>query len=404
MNLIVVLDHRFYATPEPALWTKTAYGDGFWQRYLRGFERVTIVARAQSADRPRQGWQRVDNDRVNFAPVPYYLGPWQYLRRLAPIRKAVREALSGESAVILRSGELANCAAGVLWKEGRPFGLEVGGDPYDSLAPGCVRSAVRPLARIRATRALKQLCSSAFAVSYVTQHYLQQRYPAQGMQFAISDVDLPPEEERDGNSPLAVERRSRPVRHVLFVGSLAQMYKGVDVLLAAVAACVADFRLSILGDGRHRQELERLANTLGLAGRVRFLGEVPAGRPIRDCLDTADLFVLPSRTEGLPRAMLEAMARALPCIGTAAGGVPELLDPEDLVPAGDAAALADMIERVCGDPVRRVRMAARNLRKAGEYRGDVLTRQRDEFYRHVRNETERWLAVRQQGRFVAVGA
>ncbi len=422
MNVSVVLDHRFYVTPEPALWTKTAYGGEFWLRYLRVFDGVTIVARAQPVAQPRQGWQRVDNQQVNFAPVPYYLGPWQYLRKVIMVRKAVQDALLGECAVILRSGELANCATRVLRRERRPFGVEVGGDPYDSLAPGCVRSVLRPLARVRATRALKRLCSSASAVSYVTAGYLQRRYRANGKQSAISDVELPaspmPEEEcpfvtnyssvrleQDAfAAPDQAQRRLSPVGRLVFVGSLAQMYKGVDILLPALAVCAGrglDLQLSIVGDGRHRMELEKSAHNLGIGDRVRFLSELPVGQSIRECLDQADLFVLPSRTEGLPRAMLEAMARALPCIGTAVGGIPELLDPEDLVPAGDVAALARMIEAVCGNPARRVRMAARNLRKAGEYRADILTVRRDEFYRHIRNETERWLACRPPGRAVA---
>ena len=133
------------------------------------------------------------------------------------------------------------------------------------------------------------------------------------------------------------------------------------------------------------------ARALGLGPRVRFLGQLPAGDAVRAELDRADLFVLPSRTEGLPRAMVEAMARALPCIGSTAGGIPELLPAEDLLPPGDAAAQARKIREVVSDPGRMARMSARNLEKAEEYRDDALRERRVAFYQNITNQTETWV-------------
>ena len=124
---------------------------------------------------------------------------------------------------------------------------------------------------------------------------------------------------------------------------------------------------------------------------MRFLGQLSAGEAVRALLDAADLFLLPSRTEGLPRAMIEAMARALPCIGSTVGGIPELLAPEDMVPPGDAGALARKIREVVTDPERMCLMSARNLEVAREYRDDLLRERRTAFYRHVRTQTEQWL-------------
>jgi glycosyltransferase involved in cell wall biosynthesis len=169
------------------------------------------------------------------------------------------------------------------------------------------------------------------------------------------------------------------------------------VLLDAMAACVArglDLRLALVGDGRYRPALEARAGALGLGGRACFLGQVTAGAPVRAHLDRADLFVLPSRTEGLPRALIEAMARALPCLGSAVGGIPELLPPEDLVPPGDVAALADKLHAAATDPERLARMSASNLARAGAYREEALRERRRAFYRRVREDTAAWLHTR----------
>jgi glycosyltransferase involved in cell wall biosynthesis len=115
---------------------------------------------------------------------------------------------------------------------------------------------------------------------------------------------------------------------------------------------------------------------------------------VRAELDAADLFALPSRQEGLPRAMVEAMARGLPCLGSTVGGIPELLPAEDMVPPGDARALARKIREMVTAPGRMALMSARNLEKARGYREEALAGRRQAFYRHVREMTEAAVASR----------
>lgn len=178
------------------------------------------------------------------------------------------------------------------------------------------------------------------------------------------------------------------------VGSLEQIYKAPDVLIEAVRRLVQDgldIELLWIGEGRFRRAMEEKCMTLGLAGHVRFCGHLPAGEAVRAELDKADVFVLASRTEGLPRAMIEAMARGLPCIGSRVGGIPELLPPEDMVQPGDAEALARKIREVVRDPTRMARMSARNIEIAGEYCEEVLRERRLDFYRRVKEHTQAWM-------------
>ena len=169
------------------------------------------------------------------------------------------------------------------------------------------------------------------------------------------------------------------------------MYKGVDVLIEALALCVQlglDASVTVLGDGKFRAELEDLAKNRGLGNRVEFAGQLTAGNAVRDRLDQADLFVLPSRTEGLPRALIEAMASGLPCVGTTVGGIPELLESGDLVPPGNAKALAETIVEVFSDPDRMDAMSNRNLTLSLEYGDQVLRQRRQTFYRDVLEGTK----------------
>ena len=178
------------------------------------------------------------------------------------------------------------------------------------------------------------------------------------------------------------------------VGSLEQPYKGVDVLIRATAKCIAagrDIRLTVVGEGRYRTSLEQLAKQLGIGDSVRLTGQLSSAHDVRCVLDESDVFVLASRTEGLPRAMIEAMARGLPCIGTRVGGIPELLDPSELVAPNDAEALASKINETLSRPEYMMLLSARNLEKARGYRAELLDARRTQFFEHIRKVTEQWL-------------
>jgi len=397
VDVVVSLEHHFDRTPDGRIWTRTNFEHGFWTRYLDVFDRVRVVARVRDSRAPEGSWRRADGEAVSFAPVPDYLGPWQYIRRRWHVVRASRSAVGSKDAIIMRvASQIAACIDPLLRKSGRPYGLEVVSDPYDVFGAGVVRRPLRPFFRWWFPRQLRRHCAGACAVGYVTERALQRRYAAAPKAFTTHDSDVELPECAFVSTPRMVRPGAGAFR-ILTVGSLAQLYKAPDVLLDAVAACAAnglDLRVDCVGDGKHRAELESRASRLGLGERARFLGELPAGEAVRKQMDRADLFVLPSRAEGLPRAMIEAMARSLPCIGSSVGGIPELLASEDMVPPGDPKALAAKIREVATTPGRMERMSTRNLAKAKEYHEGVLRKRRIAFYKHLREETGKWVNAR----------
>ena len=391
MDVVVVLEYRFDRTPDGAVWTQTGCSYPFWQRYLAVFENVRVVARVRDLAAAPPDSHRVDGPGVSIAAVPYYIGPRQYLKVAARVKRATRAAVAPGDAVLFRvPSQLATVMMPPVRGAGRPYAVEVLGDPFDVFAPGAVRHPLRPFFRWWFTRQLKRQCAEACAALYVTRETLQRRYPCPGYSAGVSDVELPRGAFVDGPREPKPARRKR----IVTVGSLAQLYKGPDVLIDAVAECVRqglDVEVVFIGDGKHRPELEQRAKERGVAGRTVFLGQLLAGEAVRSELDRADLFALPSRTEGLPRAMIEAMARGLPCVGSAVGGIPELLPPEALVRAGNSADLAMTITRLLRDPAKMAAMSAANLALARTYRDEVLGGQRTAFYDHLRRTTEQWL-------------
>src|SRR5664279_5278351 len=90
MQLVVVLDFRFTRTPDGRVWTRTTYPRPFWDRYLSVFDMVKVVARAEAVTHVDERYSLVTGSGVEFAPVPYYLGPWQYLKIRGAVRRTVR--------------------------------------------------------------------------------------------------------------------------------------------------------------------------------------------------------------------------------------------------------------------------------------------------------------------------
>ncbi|MBX6377582.1 MAG: glycosyltransferase family 4 protein, partial [Clostridia bacterium] len=137
--------------------------------------------------------------------------------------------------------------------------------------------------------------------------------------------------------------------------------KGIDVFLRAMAAVSRRrprCRFAVAGDGPERHRLERLAARLGLASLCRFTGWLPE---LATLLAALDVFVLPSRREGLPLTLLEAMASGRPVVAAAVGGVTEAVchgASGYLVPPGAPEALAAAVVRILEAPRERERLGA----------------------------------------------
>ncbi len=185
----------------------------------------------------------------------------------------------------------------------------------------------------------------------IVEYLVRQGWPADRAHYLPNFVD--------GKTAPAVSRASLGTPEeavvVLALGRLHRV-KGFDVLLHAMTRA-PDLHLWIAGDGPERGTLTAQLHSLGLAGRVRLIGwreDVPA------LMAAADMLVCPSRHEPLGNVVLEAWAQRLPVIASAAEGPRELIRPGltgELVPLGDADALAAAMQALAADPARRAELA-----------------------------------------------
>lgn len=380
-------DHRFIPG-DGAVWSEAQFDAGLWTRYLRHFETVTVAARGGTmpAGKSTATMERSSAPGVRFELLPNLSSLAGVLGRRRAARARMRALVAGHAAVIARlPSEIGLLAIAAARDTGTPWAVEVVGCPYDGMRHyGSLAGRLyAPLAMRRMQRAVAQ----ADHAIYVTQSFLQTRYPSAAANSAgVSDVILERVDPDVRDRRLARQQARRasgaPLRLGL-IGTLRGRFKGIQTLLAALqraAAGLPDWELRILAGG-DPAPWQAAARDAGLAGRVHFDGTLPAGAAVFGWLDEIDIYLQPSLKEGLPRALIEAMSRGCPAIASSVAGIPELLPAEDLMPPGDAPALARLLGARAGDAAWMQDRARRNWQVAETFQAGILDARRDAFWR-----------------------
>lgn len=218
--------------------------------------------------------------------------------------------------------------------------------------------------------------------------FLFKRYPANGRMMACSGVSI---EYTDTNLKNRLEKIklfdvSGNIKLGL-IGHTLNNLKGIDVAIKALAELPKKYTLEIVGRGEH-SEYDMLAKKLGCFDQVIFLGTLAAGDEIFTWLDNIDIYIQPSRIEGLPRATIEAMSRGCPIVASNTGAMGKLIDDEFIVPIEDPQALAEKI-RLISQYKNMEKYARQNFERAYEYSTEVRDRKYDDFYGAVLAEINR---------------
>jgi len=351
-------------------------------RYSDMFERLVVVGR---------GYKRLpfiptpatvcSSDRVTFEVVDDLARGLNTFTKGGAVRDAMERILPGVDVVIVRMpGMIGAYAIDVAKELGKPTIVEMVGDVWDSMwNHGSLRGKLwAPVAWANLRRSI----ASATDVLYVTNEYLQRRYPTKGRSLGCSDVVLRRTVE-DLDRRMARIDSKRTFR-IGTIGSLDVLFKGLDTLLQAAAILRErhfDFRVSAVGGGDQRRWLA-MAEKLGVADLVRFEGYM-SHEKISRWMEEIDLYVQPSRQEGLPRSVIEAMSMGCPTAGSSCGGLPELLQRDCIHRPGDHKRLANIIARIIADPSEQKRLATRSLEIARQYLAERLEPKREAFYREV---------------------
>lgn len=394
MRLLFAHDHRFVRGPGSEVFTQGSFPAAVWERYLAHFNALRVVARDQGV-LGDQNLARSDVAGVSYALVK----PPSLLERLG-LRKGslhaaiVREVAAADAVIARLPSDIGLLAVREAKRQRRPVLIEVVGCAFDGYGNHGSRIAglYAPLALWRMKRAAAH---ADFAI-YVTERWLQSRYPAiRGRADHASDVIL---------DPIALQvlqrREQRLARlaegaHPVFgtVASLRTASKGLQTMLTALSelkksgATPPEWR--VLGPG-DPEPWRQMAMSLGVEDHVHFDGVRPSGAPVLDWLEGIDVHCQPSFQEGLPRATIEAMSRGCACLGSTAGGLPELLPENRTHPPGDVAALKALVRHYQSSAEDIAEASRRDAARARDYLGErIESRRRKLFAEFAKAATER---------------
>lgn len=359
----------------------------FYNRYLRVFDSIRIAVRCTYVDTLKPQRVKVDDPRVEVVYIPNFIGPKGYAKQYFKIGKAIQHITDGCDAAIIRlPSTIGQRVARHVMNKQLPYGVEVVYDAEDGW-----RSETKWLNRFlwkRIDKEMRYTCYNADGVSCVTEHYLQKHYFSKknnSFTANYSTLELPQSfyassKEHPGSKTFVIANVANQIQ---FNGR-----KGFNEIIMAISilkkrGVMVDAKFVGQSYENGIEKLKVLSKELDVYDQIHYMGYLT--RPELDqFLTTVDMYVMPTRAEGLPRVIIEAMAKGLPAISTPVSGNPELLPAHFLVKYEDVDTLADRIEELIKDKMVYEKASMDNFEKSKQYEASILEKRRDAFYQNLK--------------------
>lgn len=233
---------------------------------------------------------------------------------------------------------------------------------------------------------LKRVQRKAKYSIYVTKEFLQKRYPTEHLSISCSNVELSINKKDITERVQRIESQKQRLR-MATLAAIDVRYKGQQYVIKALAllrkrGIEIEYHIVGIGTGDY---LRRVAQKSKVEDLVFFDGALPHSE-VAAFLDTIDIYIQPSKQEGLPRSVIEAMSRGCLCIGSKIAGIPELLSADYLFRAGDVGQIAEILGRIGETQMKE--QAERNIKTSNLYASSVLNTRRMAFLEEFRNKSD----------------
>jgi glycosyltransferase involved in cell wall biosynthesis len=391
MKVLFVHDGPMMSNTTKTVFYGVHYTNEIVERYTYFGNEVTFLMRNKvMEDKGASRFTQLTHPAFRFIEVPNFKSILTKFRQ-KKAKEIIELAVQDHDIIIVRlpsaNGVIAKKIAEKL---GKPVLVEVVACVYDALWNYDWRGKL--LAHYKMYQYKKHI-QSATHIIYVTEKFLQERYPTHGKSIGCSDVVL---KQLDDT---ILEKRlhkiaSNPSKLVL--GNLAAIdvpYKGQADVIKALKRLkekgFSNFIYKIVGQGDPTR-LTKLIETFDLKDQVEILGALPHGQ-VFGFIDSLDIYIQPSRVEGMPRAVIEAMSRACPVLASNLGGHPELLNQKALFEGGNIVDLEKLLKAFRKLPLKQ--WAKENFNRALDFQSDILNQRRIDFYREVKHYAENKLKL-----------
>lgn len=368
--------------------------DSFFEKYLDIFDSIQVLGESIKFFLDKSRLVKLNNERIKVDILPRNTAPKDFINDRKIKRILIKEIQKADAIIIKPSSRKGMMAIKIAKKLKKPYMIEMTGDIHNALMqnPSKLKRLYAPILYRQIKKAIKN-CEYGL---YVSQEYLQSKYPIKGKMIGCADVVI-----SDFDSTI-IENRLKKIENITeksrvdlgLIGFYQGNGKGVDTAIRALSHLPNNFHFSILGNGTEesRNFWYEYANRYGVKDRLRFCDALPSVEEVLLWLDKIDVFVFPTRSEGFGRCVVEAMSRGCPCFATNICTMPELLLNECLHELDDDVTLANQISKCIEDKNWMRAIALRNFEKAKEYRFDVLKKRRNVFLQEFKSYCEKMKA------------
>lgn len=375
-------DHVFLKNMDQ-IYTSGSLNREVMERYIDSFGSIRMVTRSKDVKSVKIGLESSNIKNTEFIHVPNYKTIKKSINYFKA-RKIIKKEVKNAEYIILRTSSFANIASRYAKKYKKPYLVEVVGCAWDATWNyNLLGKLMAPVSYILQRKTVR---AADYAV-YVTENFLQNRYPANGEVTNCSNVALSEFNESTLQKRLEkIEKLSSDKK--IIIGTTAAVdvrYKGQQYIIEALgklkAKGVTRFEYQLIGGG-DQEYLKMIAEKYNVSDYVRFLGSKPH-KEVFEWLDSIDIYVQPSKQEGLPRALIEAMSRGLPAFGARTAGIPELLE-EGFIFSNkmNINEICNLLQSFDKD-VMRVQ-AERNYKESQKYDRTVIEKRRKKFFQEFK--------------------
>jgi len=389
LKLTWVHDHFFIKDlKENIVYSEIEFSNELWEKYLVSFDEITILSRQRTLNENENtiNMNTSSRDNVSFKKLPNLNSLKNILTKRNLARKLIRQELKNSNGLIARlPSTLGILAIKEAKKLNMLYGVELVGCPSDALKglKTIQGSIYAPLL----THQTKMAVENASHVLYVTHDFLQNRYPTQGKSIGCSDVKLEKALLIDINTPKNFVKNLESEIVIGIIGYLSN-YKGIDTAFASIKKLnnkYPNIKLKILGGGDVKFWLD-YSLEMGLKQNQVSIESFADKRLVMKWLHNLDIYIQPSRTEGMPRALIEAMSVGCPCIASNVGGIPELVQEKFLHHPEDFNQLSILIESLINDKELYYLTSMYNIDVSKRYDFKRLEKNRVNFWSDYKNK------------------
>lgn len=365
-----------------------SFGDQFWKKYLEVYEKIHIIGEPLKGYLDKSKLVKLDTSKIKIDLLPPNNSPidWKNDRLIA--KELDGFVKNAESIIIKPASRKGVMAIRIAKKHKKPYMIEITGDLYTAL-----KHNTNPLKRLYApiiyTQIRRAIIDCKYGV-YVTDHYLQEKYPIKGKTCGSSDAVIKVIDNEVLKLRLEKIYAHNNSINIGLVGFYHDNNKGIDTAIEAVAGVIRsgiNAVLQILGNGNEqdRKYWFSYAEKQNLPHENLVFPEPIVGlNNMLKWYDSMDIIILPSRSEGLPRTIVEAISRACPCITSNVCGLRELIEPQWVHEPGDSKQLFELLRKMLMNQDEMITSAESNFHKAKYYLESVQTGKRIAFMKEFK--------------------